>query len=164
MPDEEKDIAADGAAEAPAEASAEERCAEMEAAWKRALADYANLQREVARERVEMGQYALLRAVERFLPVFDNFNVAVSHMPTTEDKAVLNWAVGVGFIQKQVADALADLGLKPLKSVGEAFDATKHEAVGEEEGGERGTVLKEVQPGYEMNGKVVRPAKVIVAK
>ena len=131
----------------------------------RALADYQNHQKEVARERAEMGQYAPLRVVERFLPVFDNFNVAMSHMPQSEDKAVVNWAVGVGFIQKQLEQALRDLGLTPIKTVGEKFDAARHEAVGEEESEKgHGTILKEVQAGYEILGKTVRPSKVIIAK
>ena len=148
------------------ESTREETCAECfvhEANWKRALADYQNLKKEVARERAEMGAYAVLRVAERFLPVVDNFNVAMSHMPKSDDKAVVNWAVGVGFIQKQLEEALRDLGLIAIKTVGETFDATKHEAVGEEDGGkEHGTILKEIQAGYEINGKVVRPAKVIL--
>lgn len=145
--------------------SIERQCVELEAAWKRALADYANLQKDVVRERMEMGQYATLRVVERFLPVFDNFHVAVSHMPKTEDKSVLNWALGVGFIQKQIDDAMKDLGLTAIATEGQVFDATKHEAVGEEPGDrEQGTVIREVQKGYEINGKVVRPSKVIVNK
>lgn len=152
--------------ETPPEKTPEEKCAEMEAAWKRALADYQNLQKDVARERAEMGQYATLRVVERFLPVFDNFNVAMSHMPQSDDKAVVNWAVGVGFIQKQMEDALKDLGLVKIATVGSQFDATKHEAVGEKEadGKKAGEILHEVQAGYELNGKVVRPAKVIITK
>ena len=148
------------------EPTPEERCAEFEHAWQRALADYQNLQKEVARGRAEMGQYAVLRVVERFLPVVDNFNVAMSHMPKSEDKAVVNWAMGVGFIQKQLDEAMKDLGLTPIKTVGEKFDATKHEAVGEEaeEGKATGTIVKEVQAGFQINGKVVRPAKVIVSK
>lgn len=146
----------------------DEKCAECsahEANWKRALADYQNLKKDVAKERAEMGQYALLRAAERFLPVVDNFNVAMSHMPKSDDKAVVNWAVGVGFIQKQLEEALRDLGLVAIKTEGETFDAAKHEAVGEEDGGkEHGTILKEIQAGYEINGKTVRPAKVIVNK
>ncbi len=133
----------------------------------RAMADYQNLQKEVARERAEMGQYATLRVVERFLPVFDNFNVAMSHMPKSDDKAVVNWAMGVGFIQKQIEGAMKDLGLTPIKTVGEKFDAAKHEAVGEEPGDSgqaSGLIIKEVQPGYEVMGRVVRPAKVITAK
>ena len=131
----------------------------------RALADYQNLQKEVAKERAEMGQYATLRVVERFLPVFDNFNVAMSHMPQSEYKAVVNWAVGVGFIQKQLEQALRDLGLTPIKTEGQKFDAAKHEAVGEEESDkEHGAILKEVQAGYEILGKTVRPSKVIIAK
>lgn len=147
------------------EKTPEELCADMELNWKRALADYQNLKKDVARERAEMGQYATLRVVERFLPVFDNFNTAIAHMPKTDDKTVLNWALGVGFIQKQLEEALRDLGLTLIKTTGETFDATKHEAVGEEESDKpHGTILKEIQAGYEINGKTVRPAKVIVAK
>jgi len=131
----------------------------------RALADYQNLQKEVAKERETMAQYATLRVVERFLPVFDNFNVALSHMPKTDDKTVLNWAVGVGFIQKQLEETLASIGLQPIKTEGQKFDATRHEAVGEEESDKPpGTILKEVQTGYEIGGKTARPAKVIIAK
>jgi len=152
-------------AEAGAQPSNDVSLEEMEQRWKRALADYANLQKDVARERMEMGQYATLRVVERFLPVFDNFHVAVSHMPKTEDKTVLNWALGVGFIQKQIDDAMKDLGLTAIETEGKTFDAARHEAVGEEDGGKPpGSILKEVQKGYEINGKVVRPSKVIVNK
>ncbi|WKZ29467.1 MAG: nucleotide exchange factor GrpE [Patescibacteria group bacterium] len=151
-------------AETP-EKTPEQLCAEMELNWKRALADYQNLQKDVARERAEMGQYATLRVVERFLPIFDNFNTALAHMPKSDDKTVVNWAVGVGFIQKQLEEALRNLGLTIIKTAGETFDATKHEAVGEEdEGKPHGTILKEVQAGYEIGGKTVRPAKVIVNK
>ncbi len=153
-------------AEVAAESTLEQKCALFEHSWKRALADYQNLQKEVARERGEMAQYAVLRVVERFLPVVDNFKVAMSHMPKSDDKAVVNWAMGVGFIEKQLDEAMKDLGLTPIKTQGETFDATKHEAVGEEpaDGCATGTIVKEVQAGYMINGKVVRPAKVITAK
>lgn len=131
----------------------------------RALADYQNLQKETAKERETMAQYATLRVVERFLPVFDNFNTAMSHMPKSDDKAVVNWAVGVGFIQKQLEETLASIGLQPIKTEGQKFDAAKHEAVGEEESDKpHGIILKEVQAGYEIGGKTVRPSKVIIAK
>ena len=136
-------------AEAGAQPTNDVSLEEMEQRWKRALADYANLQKDVARERMEMGQYATLRVVERFLPVFDNFHVAVSHMPKTEDKTVLNWALGVGFIQKQIDDAMKDLGLTAIETEGKHFDAARHEAVGEEDAGKPpGSILKEVQKGY----------------
>lgn len=145
--------------------SIERQCADLEMNWKRALADYQNLQKEVAKERETMAQYATLRAVERFLPVFDNFNTAMSHMPKSGDKAVVNWAVGVGFIQKQLEDVLRGIGVNPIKTEGQKFDASKHEAAGEEESDkEHGTILKEVHTGYEIGGKTVRPARVIIAK
>lgn len=151
--------------EEAAQKSPEEACAEYEANWKRALADYQNLLKETAKERESMAQYATLRVVERFLPVFDNFNTALAHMPKTDDKTVLNWALGVGFIKKQLEETLASIGLQLIRTEGLPFDAGKHEAVGEEESDKpHGTILKEVQAGYEINGKVVRPSKVIIAK
>ncbi len=171
MPDEEKKTeehqgCGDGVCRMPQKpADLEKKLEEAVSQSLRALADYQNLQKEVARERAEMGSYAVLRVVERFLPVFDNFNTAMSHMPTSDDKAVVNWAVGVGFIQKQLEEALRSLGLTPIKTVGEPFDAARHEAVGEEASDrEHGIILKEVQSGYEILGKVVRPAKVIIAQ
>ena len=165
----------------PAEAGAqnlektpEEKCSELEAAWKRALADYQNLQKEVAKERAEMGAYAVLRVVESFLPAIDHFRAALNSKPQDPNpKQIQNWMLGIEMIQKQFEDALRDLGLTPIKTVGEKFDATKHEAVGEESPDRDsplgtvpapGMILREVQAGYEINGKVVRPAKVIINK
>jgi molecular chaperone GrpE len=139
-------------------------CLEYEQNWKRALADYRNLQKEVAKEREAMGAYAVAHAVERFLPVLDYFKMAMSHKP---DPAKLDaWFVGIGHIEKQFDDALFDLGYKKIATVGEKFDATKHEAVGDEavEGKAHGVIVKEVQSGYELAGKIIRPAKVITAK
>jgi molecular chaperone GrpE len=152
--------------EAPAGKTPEERCAALEADWKRALADYQNLQREVAKERVEMGQYAVLRVVERFLTLLDYLKQAQATKPPSDDKAVANWMTGVDHVARLFEEALRDLGLMPIRTVGEKFDAARHEAVGEEEkeGAAHGSVLREVQAGYEMGGKAVRPAKVIIAK
>ena len=141
-------------------------CDNHEHNWKRALADYQNLKREVAKERDEMGSYATLRVVERFLPAMDYFKMAMEHVPADVRANNAPWLTGVEHISKLFADSMTDLGLKPIKTLGEKFDATKHEAVGEEdaEGKEHGTILKEMQAGYELGGKVVRPAKVITAK
>lgn len=155
----------DGVCKIPPKQDLEKKLEEAVNQSLRALADYQNLQRETAKERETMAQYATLRVVERFLPVFDNFNTAMSHMPKSDDKAVVNWAVGVGFIQKQLEDVLMNVGLMPIKTEGQKFDATKHEAVGEEDSDkEHGSILKEVQVGYEIAGKTVRPSKVIIAK
>jgi molecular chaperone GrpE len=142
-------------------------CLEYEQNWKRALADYRNLQKDVAKEREMMGVYAVAHAVERFLPVLDYFKLAMEHKPAAlADKSLANWASGIDHIQKQLEDALADLGLKKIPTVGEKFDATRHEAVDDEsvDGKAHGVIVKEIQSGYELAGKVIRPAKVITAK
>ncbi len=155
----------EGQVEAP-NPNQEEVCAECaahEANWKRALADYQNLKKDVARERAEMGGYAVLRVVEPFLPILDYVKQAMATKPGVEDKNVANWIVGVEHIARMFEDGLKDLGLKAIPTLGEPFDAAKHEAVGEEDGGSaHGTILKEVQTGYELHGKIVRPARVIV--
>ena len=147
-------------------AAAKAQADEYLAGWKRATADYQNLQKDVARERGEMGQYAVLRVVERILPVLDHFRAAAAHTPTVDDAGVKNWVAGIGLIEKQFEDFMKDLGLVAMQTVGEPFDATRHDAVGEEaaEGKAPGTILKETQAGYTVNGKVVRPAKVIISK
>ncbi len=170
MPDEEQKISepesatpAEAGAHAP-EKSPEDICAEYEAQTKRALADYANLQKEVARQREDMGAFAVFRVIERFLPALDYFRAALSHKPDPDKLEA--WFVGIGHIQNQFDTALSDLGIKKIATLGQKFDATKHEAVGEEEseGKEAGEILREVMAGYEINGKVVRPARVIVKK
>lgn len=156
----------------PAEAGGQflmEKCAEFESRWKRALADYQNLQKEVAKERAEMGAYAVLRVVEQFLPAIDHLRAALNSKPQDPNpKQIQNWMLGIEMIQKQFEETLRDLGLTPIKTVGEKFDPLRHEAVGEEKSDVSGqmsdVVVREVQAGYEINGRVVRPAKVITAK
>lgn len=145
----------------------EKKLADMNGQVLRALADYQNLQKEVARERSEMGGYAVLRVVERFLPLLDYLKQAQASKPNTDDKTVANWIMGVDHVARMYEEALLDLGLKPIKvTPGEKFDATKHEAVSavtdSENDFEPGSVLQEMQRGYELNGKVVRPAKVYI--
>lgn len=137
------------------------------AGWKRATADYQNLQKDVSRERTEMAQFAVLRVIDRLLPVLDNFKTAFNQKPPEGvDKMMDNWVMGIGFIGKQFEEAIRDLGLFMIKTIGEKFDPTRHEAIGDEvvEGTVPGIIIKEIQPGYEVLGKVMRVAKVIVAK
>lgn len=134
------------------------------AGWKRALADYDNLKKDVARDKQQMAAYATEDAVHAFLPVLDNLKSAMAHVPA--EHAAGDWAKGVGYIVKQFEGVLNGYGARAFPSVGLAFDPSRHEAVGEEgEGpGEPGTVLREVQAGYELDGRVIRPAKVIIKK
>ncbi|KKR49108.1 MAG: Protein GrpE [Candidatus Magasanikbacteria bacterium GW2011_GWC2_40_17] len=134
--------------------------------WKRALADYDNLKKEVAREKTEMGQFAKGLAAMSFLEVYDNFKKALQHQPKLEEKEadVKNWVLGLSFIKKQFAETLKELGIEEIKTVGEKFDPKLHEAIGEEEGEKTGVIVKEIEGGYTAGGKILKAAKVIVSK
>lgn len=143
-------------------------CAEYKAGWQRAVADYQNLQKEVARQKSEWAAMGEAQMISEFLPVYDNFKKAFSAQHADD-----NWAKGIGFIMKQMGEVLKAYGIEEIKTVDEMFDATKHEAVGEEprEAGSasvgeiaENTIIREVEGGYARKGKVLKVAKVIIAK
>lgn len=143
----------------------EKECAEYKAGWQRALSDYQNLQKDVARQRGEWAAMSEAQIVSEFLPVYDNFKKAFAMEQGTLSKEQENWVRGIGFIMKQMGDVLKNHGIEEIKTVGELFDATKHEAVGEEDsGGEPHMIIREVEGGYGVKGKVLKVAKVIISQ
>lgn len=139
--------------------------------WQRALADYKNLQKETSERRSEWAQMSKTMILEDFIPVYDNFKTAFFHHPilqadNEEHKQIKSWVDGIGYIMKQFGDVMKSHGIEEVKTIGEKFDPSLHESVGEEEidGTESGMILKEASGGYKMGGKVVKVAKVIIAK
>ena len=149
-------------------ASLHTRCADSEAKWLRAQADYQNLQKETAQRRSEWAAMSELQILQEFIPLYDHLKMAFAHQPASAEstKNWNNWASGIGLIMKQFGDVLRAHGIEEIKTVGEIFDPTRHETVGEEESGEypAHTVVREVDGGYVMKGKVVKVAKVVVVK
>jgi molecular chaperone GrpE len=132
----------------------------------RAQADYVNLQKEVAADRMRMGAFATAQAVQNFLPVYDYFKRAMAHVPTEEQSpAWKQWMVGTMHIANLFKTTLTQLGVTEMETVGAPFDPAKMEAVKEEykEGVAAGTVIAEVEGGYEMNQKIIKAARVIIA-
>lgn len=136
------------------------QCNEYKVGWQRAMADYQNLQKETARQKSEWAMMSEAQILSEFLPVYDNFKKAFA-----ANHADDSWSKGIGFIMKQFGDIFKSHGIEEIKTVGEIFDAAKHEAVGEE-GSDKPlhTIIREVECGYSMNGKVLKVAKVITAK
>lgn len=132
--------------------------------WKRALADYDNLKRDTAKEKNAMGEYARAMAAMEFVAVYEHLKTALGHEVSANN--FQSWKEGVTHVKNQMAAVLKILGLEEIKTVGEKLDLQKHESVGEEavEGQSAGIVLKEVEGGYQVNGKVIKAAKVIVSK
>lgn len=146
----------------------EARAAEYLAGWQRAQADYANLQRETAAQRAEMGAFATARVVTAFLPVYDYFKRALAHTPPLSDASpvVQQWATGITHIRDLFKNTLAQLGVTEMETIGTPFDPATMEAVKEEEreGAASHTVIEEVEGGYKLNEKIIKTPKVIIAK
>ncbi len=135
------------------------KCDEAMIGWKRALADYDNLKKDLAKERTDIRRYAQQDAAERFLAVLDNFDQATKHVPEGLDSKLQGWVNGILFIRTQLENALKEMGLEPFGTVGEMFDPNLHEAAK----GEGDKIADVVRRGWKMGDKVVRPASVIVS-
>ncbi|MGE5425736.1 MAG: nucleotide exchange factor GrpE [Bacillota bacterium] len=122
----------------------------------RALADYQNLLKQSAKDKEEFIKYVLEDFLHEILPVYDHLKLSVSSLGETEKDSA--WVKGVEYVLKQFKDVLESHGVKEIKTVGEAYDYHRMEAID----GKGDKVVKEVRPGYDLNGRVIRPAKVIV--
>lgn len=140
---------------------------EYKIGWQRALADYQNLQKETAARRAELVSMSEQQILEDFIPVYDNFKKAFDAKDQgTWTKEQEGWIVGISYIRKQFADILKKYNVVEIKTVGEKLDTRYHEAAAEEEaeGKESGTIIREIDGGYTMGGRVIKVARVIVAK
>ncbi len=137
------------------------KCDEYLAGWKRALADYENLQKHNAQERENDRRRIRTNLALDLLPVVDNFDQALKFAPKDVDA---NWFAGVAHIARQFAEALKNMGIEPIESVGHVFDPNLHESGGSrwEDDTPEGVVIEEVIRGWKMGDMVIRPAKVIV--
>lgn len=135
------------------------KCDEYLAGWKRAQADYANLKRDTEREKMEYAKFANERLLDSLLPAFDQFENALAVAPEGVDK----WLAGLKAVKSLWETTFRDIGLERIVTDG-PFNPSLHEAVAEEEGTEPGKIVRVAQSGWKLNGKVLRPAQVIVSK
>ena len=128
---------------------------------KRLQADFENFRRRTRQEKEEMSGIVTQNLLREFLPVIDNFERALASAGS-QDAA--NLLTGVEMIYRQFAQTLEKAGLTPVEAVGLPFDPQKHEAIMQvpDESQEEGTVLEELQKGYAVAGKVIRPSMVKV--
>ena len=135
---------------------------ELEDRLLRLTAEYDNFRKRTQREKNEARQFANQHLLEKQLPVLDNFEMALTAAKDA-DPAIRD---GVQMIYDQFAGVLKDAGVEPIDAEGESFDPNIHEAISQQETTdvEEGTVVQQVQRGYKLNDRLVRPARVIVAK
>jgi molecular chaperone GrpE len=132
--------------------------------WLRAHADFENMRKRMEKDKVEFAKYANEDMIVELLGIVDNFERGLKAAEQKKDFDLLHQ--GVDMILKQLHQLLEARGLRRIKSAGEKFDPYRHEAL-EVVPGEpdmEGQIADELQTGYELNGRVIRPAKVRVVK
>ncbi len=130
----------------------------------RTQADFVNYKRRAERERADEGQAARGELLMQLLPVLDDLERALEHVP--DDLAGNAWAEGMPLIARRLRLALAKAGVERLGAPGEAFDPRLHEAIAYEPrpGYAEGQIATVVRPGYRLGERVIRPAQVTVAQ
>ena len=126
----------------------------------RLQAEFDNARKREAKERADFRDYAVGNAAESFLGVLDNFQLALKAQGSPEQ-----FRAGVELIAKQLDEAVRNLGVVPVETVGQQFDPRVHEALGSVESAEHpdGAIVDEVRRGYRIKERLLRPALVRVA-
>jgi molecular chaperone GrpE len=131
----------------------EERIQELENNWKRALADYKNLERRVDEEKREVISFSNMLLISRLLPILDSLEMLEQHTIDT----------GLKLTSKQLKQVLEEEGLERINAEDKTFDPDTMDAMETVEG-EEGKVVEVIQTGYKLKDKLIRPAKVKVGK
>lgn len=134
--------------------------AELTEALQRERADATNVRRRAEEDRIKLGSYYKAAVVRELLPILDNFERALKHVPKDIEKH--DYMKGIEAVIKQFEQTLAKLGVERIKTVGEPFDPHLHEAVSHEEGDGDEIVSEELQAGYVLGDEVIRHAMVRV--
>lgn len=129
--------------------------------WQRAQADFINYRRHSEQGMEEMTQFANATLILSLLPILDDFERAFSSFPAELLRLNSGWIEGIRLIERKLRATLEGQGLSRIITVGETFDPRLHEAVRQDKG-EEGIVIQEVEKGYKLHDKVLRPAKVMV--
>lgn len=127
----------------------------------RTQAEFDNYKKRSIKEREAERKYKAQDLATELLPAIDNFERALQVETTDANKNLLD---GISMVYRQLVDALKSQGVEPIEAVGKEFDPNIHQAVMqvEEEGFEPNTVVEELQKGYMMKDRVIRPAMVKV--
>jgi molecular chaperone GrpE len=145
------------------------KAAQADEHWDRLLrtvADFENFKKRALRERQDAIQYANEKLVQKLLPVLDNFEMALSAAGKAASDDAKAIQTGVDMIFHQLKAALTEAGLEEVNAAGQIFDPNLHEALCQMESATvpEGQVLQQQRRGYRLNGRLLRPASVIIAK
>ena len=127
--------------------------------WQRAQADLMNYRRRAEQEKEEVGRFGNTTIMLSLLPILDDVERALTSIP--DDLAKHSWIDGIRLIERKLKANLEAQGLSQIKALGEPFDPNLHEAMMQGKGQE-GTVVEEIEKGYKLNNRLIRPSKVVV--
>jgi molecular chaperone GrpE len=132
--------------------------------WTRALADLDNYRRRIQREMDEDRKYAAMPLLKALLPAFDGLDRAVQ--AASQSKNADDLITGIQLTMKQLESILNGFGARSIEAAGQPFDPNLHEAISQMTSTDHPpmTVLHDVERGYTLHDRIVRPSKVIVAK
>lgn len=141
------------------------KSAENLAGWQRAAADLANYRRRAEQEKNDLLKFGNAALILKVLPVVDDFERAVATLKSAQIEQ--KWLDGILLIHRKLQTVLENEGLETIQALGQPFDPTRHEAVLQEQvddPADDGKVVAELQRGYTLNDRVIRPAMVKVGK
>lgn len=132
--------------------------------WQRERADFANYKRRIERETKDASINASLNMLVSLLPIIDDFELAMGSVPAELQENP--WLNGVQLVQRKFQKLLEENNVTIIDPVGETFDASRHEAIATDDASDKesGTITVTLQKGYLAGDKVLRPARVKVAK
>ena len=130
----------------------------------RACADLENYKKRAEKEKSEFINFSNEKFIKDVLPVVDNLERAIDHIEDESDLAAVK--DGIKLVLDNLLAVLKKFGVEATSAMGEKFDPTRHEAISQEEilNSDTGTIIKEFHKGYYLNGRLLRPAMVVIAK
>jgi molecular chaperone GrpE len=145
-------------------AAAKKEAADNYDRYVRSVADLENHRRRTLREKEELRQFAASRVLEDMLPVIENLTLGLTaaKAPNADLKTLVD---GISMVAEQLKSSLAGHGLKEINPAGQAFDPNLHEALAQQPSADvaEGNVLNVIRVGFTLNGRLLRPASVIVS-
>lgn len=163
----EEAIAEEQAPEAEvAEAKQEKENEEYKNKFLYLAAEFDNMKKRFEKEKADLLKFGSEKLLKSMVEVVDNFERTLDAIKNDEDEKVKNIVVGIDMVHKLFISSLKSFGLEQIDALGKEFDPNFHEAMSQEkaEGKKDMEVIREFEKGYILNGRLLRPSKVVVVK
>ena len=131
------------------------------AGWQRSQADFENFKKREEAKQADILEFAKEVTVTRLLPILDTLEQGLRHAPPGVDE---KWLQGIEGTLQKLDKTLLELGVQKIEALGKPFDPHFHEAIREVPGEQDGIIVEELQTGFTINGKVIRPSQVVISK